>query len=239
MLRLLRMLAMGVHFLISGALNLAICLARPFDPDNSRKVARVYGWAARRLLGMEIVVDLSAAPAGRAPAVYVCNHQSNLDLFVLGPAVPERTVTVGKQSLRWVPLFGQIFWLAGNVLIDRGDPAKAKASMLRARAKLVEGSSSIWIFPEGTRDRGESLLPFKHGAFRMAIEAGVPIVPVCVSGYLKAMDLSKARSCKVVIQALEPIPTEGLGLQSFPELMERVHAAMELRIRELDIRASS
>lgn len=80
-----------------------------------------------------------------------------------------------------MPLFGQLFWLAGNVLIDRGNAQKARRSMLTTTHTLQHEETSIWVFPEGTRNLGESLLPFKKGAFQMAIAAGVPIVPVCVS----------------------------------------------------------
>lgn len=92
-----------------------------------------------------------------------------------------------------MPLFGQLFWLAGNVLIDRGNAHKARQSM--RRPTLQNEDTSIWVFPEGTRNLGEDLLPpFKKGAFQMAIAAGVPIVPVCVSNYIKRMRLNRWRS---------------------------------------------
>jgi 1-acyl-sn-glycerol-3-phosphate acyltransferase len=112
--------------------------------------------------------------------VIVANHQSNYDLFVIGQVVPRRTVAIGKKSLGWVPLFGQLFWLGGNVLIDRKN-ASRHARPCR-RPHLAARHLDLGL-PRRHAQPGEQLLPFKKGAFHMALEAGVPIVPVCVSRY--------------------------------------------------------
>lgn len=229
---------MGIHFVVAGIMNLAMCAARPFHVDNSHWVARIYSGMALRILGMDLKLETQSLDAMGQPCVIVCNHQSNYDLFVVGAAVPRRTVTVGKKSLAWVPFFGQIFWLAGNVLIVREDASKAKSAMLRTSRKLREQGANIWIFPEGTRSKGRGLLPFKKGAFKMAIDAGVPMIPVCASSYINRMDLSRPKSCEAIIKSLAPIPTEGMTEADIPALMKLCRDRMEACIHELDARVA-
>lgn len=153
---------------------------------------------------------------------------------MLGNVLPYRTVCIVKTSLKWVPLFGQLFWLAGNVLIDRGNAQKARRSMLSTTHTLQHEDTSIWVFPEGTRNLGESLLPFKKGAFQMAIAAGVPIVPVCVSTYVKQMKLNRWNSGDILIRSLAPIPTTGLTMDDMPGLMEKCRGQMVECIEAMD-----
>ena len=178
MLFVFRMLLMGLHFILAGVLGVILGLCRPFNPDNSRLCARLYALPAMCILRLRVKTDVSGLMNKPDSCVIIANHQSNYDLFVFGNVVPRRTVCIGKKSLKWVPLFGQLFWLAGNVLIDRGNAQKARQSMVTTTNTLQNEKTSIWVFPEGTRNLGEELLPFKKGAFQMAIAAGVPIVPV-------------------------------------------------------------
>jgi 1-acyl-sn-glycerol-3-phosphate acyltransferase len=150
--------------------------------------------------------------------------------------VPRRTVSLGKKSLKWIPFFGQIYWLAGNILIDRGDAFKAKQAMLKTTDVMCQEDTSIWVFPEGTRNLGRGLLPFKKGAFQMAINAGVPIIPLCCSNYKSAMRLNRWRSGSIIIKTLPPIPTAGLSLGDMPALMARCRRDMEACLAELDAR---
>ena len=182
---------MGLHFLIAGVLGVLLGVCRPFNPDNSRLCARLYALPAMWILRLRVKAQVDSLRNKSSSCVIIANHQSNYDLFVFGNVVPYRTVCIGKKSLKWVPLFGQLFWLAGNVLIDRGNAQKARRSMLTTTHTLQHEDTSIWVFVEGTRNLGEALLPFKKGAFQMAIAAGVPIVPVCVSTYVKQMKLNR------------------------------------------------
>ena len=220
MLFLLRMLLMGLHFMLAGVLGVLVGLCRPFNPDNSRLCARLYALPAMWILRLNVKADVDSLRNKPGTCVIIANHQSNYDLFVFGNVVPYRTVCIAKKSLKWVPLFGQLFWLAGNVLIDRGNAHKARRSMLTTTHTLQHKDTSIWVFAEGTRNFGETLLPFKKGAFQMAIAAGVPIVQVCVSTYVKHMKLNRWDSGDILIRSLPPIPTTGLTLDDMPRWME-------------------
>jgi 1-acyl-sn-glycerol-3-phosphate acyltransferase len=234
MLFVLRMLLMGLLFIVVGVLGLMIGLCRPFNPDNSRLCARLYALPAMCILRLRLKTTLLAPFGQNGPCVIIANHQSNYDLFVLGNVVPRRTVCIGKKSLKWVPLFGQLFWLAGNVLIDRGNPLKARLSIRQTTETLQQKDTSIWVFPEGTRNLGKGLLPFKRGAFQMAIDAGVPIVAVCVSTYVRDMRLNAWDSGQVMITSLPAISTTGMTSDDIPELIELCHSQMQTSIEDMD-----
>jgi 1-acyl-sn-glycerol-3-phosphate acyltransferase len=234
MLFALRMSLMALHFIVAGVLGLLLGLCRPFNPDNSRLCARLYALPAMWLLRLRVKAEMDPQFDRTRPCVIVANHQSNYDLFICGNVVPPRTVCIGKKSLKWVPLFGQLFWLAGNVLIDRGNPLKARQSIARTTDTLQHQDTSIWVFAEGTRNLGKGLLPLKRGAFQMAIDAGVPIVPVCVSTYVRDMRLNQWDSGEVMIRSLPPIPTHDLSVDDIPELIARCHAQMQACIDEMD-----
>ncbi|WP_395611025.1 lysophospholipid acyltransferase family protein [Pseudomonas sp. B22129] len=235
MLYLLRMLLMGLHFMVAGVLGVLLGVCRPFNPDNSRLCARLYALPAMRILRLNVKADVDSLRNKPGPCVILANHQSNYDLFVFGTVVPYRTVCIAKKSLKWVPLFGQLFWLAGNVLIDRGNAHKARRAMLTTTHTLQHEDTSIWVFPEGTRNLGKGLLPFKKGAFHMAIAAGVPIVQVCVSNYVSHMQLNRWNSGDVLIRSLPPIPTTGLTSDDIPALMQACQAQMEACIEAMDL----
>ncbi len=234
MLFLLRMVLMSLHFIVAGVLGVLIGVCRPFNPDNSRLCARLYAVPAMWLLGLKVKADVDSLRHKPGTCVIIANHQSNYDLFVFGTVVPHRTVCIAKKSLKWVPLFGQLFWLAGNVLIDRGNAHKARRAMLTTTRTLQHEDTSIWVFPEGTRNLGKGLLPFKKGAFHMAIAAGVPIVQVCVSNYVTHMQLNRWNSGDVLIRSLPPIPTVGMTSEDIPALMQACQAQMDACIKAMD-----
>ncbi len=232
----IRMLLLSVHFVVASLIGLLIGLCRPFNPDNSRLCARVYALPAFWILGLKVRVEADSVLNHQRPAVIVANHISNLDLFVLGRVVPERTVTLGKKSLKWIPVFGQLYWLAGNVLIDRGNAIKAKKAMLTTTDALQHKDLSIWVFAEGTRSHGKGIGPFKKGAFQMAIAAGVPIVPLCANNYVRSLNsrLNQWHSGEVILRSLPPIPTAGMTLDDIPDLMAKCHAQMAACIEQID-----
>ncbi|MEE3169281.1 MAG: 1-acyl-sn-glycerol-3-phosphate acyltransferase, partial [Pseudomonadota bacterium] len=108
---------------------LVLYLARPFNPDNNRLLGAAVARVGRALLGMERPLEGRENMPQDRPTVVIANHQHNDDLFVMGDLLPPRTVTVGKSSLVWVPFFGQVFWLGGNVILNRKRSKKAVALM--------------------------------------------------------------------------------------------------------------
>lgn len=234
MLHALRLAALGGQLALVSTAGILTSLLRPFHPDNTTRCAHWFGGPGLKLLGVTLHADLSALQAHRGPAVILCNHVTNYDLYVFGNMVPPRTVTLGKTSLKWLPLFGQLYWLTGNVLIDRGNARQAKAAMITTTRALVDRQTSILVFPEGTRGHGKGLGSFKKGAFIMAVEAGVPIVPVCANNYIRGWRLNRWRAGDVHMRALPPIPTAGLTADDVPALMARCETLMRDAVAELD-----
>lgn len=214
-------------------LALAVYVARPFNPDNNR----LLGWAVARvgrfLLGMERPLEGADHMPQDRPVVVIANHQHNDDLFVMGDLLPPRTVTVGKSSLIWVPFFGQVFWLGGNVILNRGRSHKAIAVMQATSEAIRRDRKSLWVFPEGTRSRGRGLQSFKKGAFHAAVAAGAPITMVCASQYYDRTLGWSGRREPVAIRILPPVETAGLTVEDIPQLMAQCHQQMETAIASL------
>lgn len=185
-----------------------------------------------RVIGVELVINQHPETLHLAPVMYVANHQNNYDLFTLPAVVPKNTVSMGKKSLKWIPFFGQMYWLSGNILIDRGNRSKAMNTLSRSAKKIIETQLSVWMFPEGTRSYGRGLLPFKTGAFHTAMNAKVPVVPVCMSSTHNKIKLNRWNNGKVYIDIMAP---EYLDTElPAREHAVRIHAKMADRIAQLD-----
>ena len=172
---------------------------------------------------------------GRGPYVVVANHQSMLDILLLS-RLPREMKWMAKESLFRVPWVGWMFVLAGDIPVRRGNAESASEALRKARAYLDRGMS-VMIFPEGTRSRTGALQPFKSGAFRLALEAGVPVLPVAVSGTAAGLPAGKRglRPCRGTAQVLEPV-AGGPGLDEpillREEVRRRIAAALEASARE-------
>ncbi|MBL8917263.1 MAG: 1-acyl-sn-glycerol-3-phosphate acyltransferase [Myxococcaceae bacterium] len=115
------------------------------------------------------------------PAIYVCNHQSTLDIPALFAALPVAFRFVAKHQLQYVPFLGWYMTMAKFVFIDRSNHTKAVKS-LQVAAERIRSGVSIAMFPEGTRSEDRTIRPFKKGPFALAMAAGVPVVPVAIEG---------------------------------------------------------
>jgi HAD superfamily hydrolase (TIGR01490 family) len=157
------------------------------------------------------------------PAVYLFNHQSQLDVLVLAKLLRGGFTGVAKKELANTPGFGLAFRLADVAFIDRGDPAKARQALEPAVQKLCEGISLV-IAPEGTRSATPSLGPFKKGAFHVAMQAGVPIVPIVIrnAGELMWRGSSTIHSGTVQVRVLPPVPTEDWTTADLNQKVEEV-----------------
>lgn len=233
MLAVVRLILLGCFVIICGVLGLLFCLARPFHPNNTPIFAHWYG-RTHRLLGVELEIRVPEGLYEGAPYVYVANHQNTYDIFTLSRAMPPRSVSIGKKSLKWIPFFGQLYWLSGNILIDRKNTGRARGTIDQAAQAIRERQISVLLFPEGTRSYGRGLLPFKTGAFRTALQAQVPIVPICVSNLHGRIKLNRWNNGKVIIEMLPPIAVSDYASDNVRALMAKCHQQMQLKISELD-----
>ncbi len=234
MILFLRTVLVLSYFFIVALLGIFICLFRPFNPDNTRICARLFSIGGLKLLGIKMTVEGKEHLENMPPSIVIANHQDNLDLFIHGSVIPKRTVSVGKKSLRYLPLFGQVYWLSGNIMIDRKKSKASINSMTETTEALKHKDTSIWVFPEGTRNKGEDLLPFKKGAFHMAKQADAPIIPICASAYPKHINLNKWHAGHVYLRILPPIQTRGLTQDNINTLCQTTHQQMSKTINELN-----
>lgn len=231
MLKLLRIVAVALCAIVISIIGTLYALARGRHPSSVGVVARMFG-SLHRLLGLKVI--LRKQPEFTQPAIYIGNHQNNYDMVTISAMVPERTVSVGKKSLIWIPFFGLVYWATGNIFIHREKRSSAINTMNYVGQIIKEKQISIWMFPEGTRSRGRGLLPFKTGAFHTAIAAGVPIVPVVCSTLHNKVDLNRLHNGIVICEQLDPISTEGYHRDNLRELIEKCQHIMADKIAELD-----
>ena len=171
----------------------------------------------------------------RLPYLVVANHESFADILLIS-MLPWEMKWLSKASLMLIPVFGGTMWAVRDVRVHRGRASSARDAMRGCRARL-DGHVSVMIFPEGTRSRTAELLPFKDGAFRLAIEAGVPILPLAVYGTRQAIAKHDWRIGKThaVVEVLATEPPAGLTLDDLPALKQRVRERIDdarKRLRE-------
>jgi 1-acyl-sn-glycerol-3-phosphate acyltransferase len=173
-------------------------------------------------------------PRGRQAFVVVSNHQSMLDIFMLS-RLPREMKWVAKEELFRIPWIGWMFRISGDIPVRRGDQESGREVMARARWYLDRGMH-VMLFPEGTRSRDGTMRQFKTGAFRLAIEAQVPVLPVAVSGTGDGMPKGSpwVRPARAMARILDPVPTAGMGLADVDRLCETVRERIGVAVAELE-----
>jgi 1-acyl-sn-glycerol-3-phosphate acyltransferase len=209
---------------LTGAYAAAACFAALVD--RSGRTTRAIGgaWSRRllRLLGVEVRVSgLEHVPPG--PAVYAANHASTLDIFVVFGHLPVDFRIIYKKSLSLIPLVGWAIRLGGHIPIDRSNPVRARRS-IDAAARRIRGGTSVVVFPEGTRSPDGTVRRFKRGSFGLAIDTGVPVVPVSLIG-VKAVvprGLTSLRPGTVRVELHPPVPVATRSPDEAAALAEEV-----------------
>ncbi|PME34689.1 acyl-phosphate glycerol 3-phosphate acyltransferase [Vibrio sp. 10N.286.55.E10] len=232
MIAILRIFAVAIFAILMFVFGCGYCLLSPRNPKHVFTFGRYFGRMSK-IFGMKLELRIPEDAYSRGQHVYVANHQNSWDLFTISSAVTPKVVTVGKKSLVWMPLFGQLYWLTGNILIDRANRSKAVGTIDQVVTSLKESDVSVWMFPEGTRSRGRGLLPFKTGAFHAAIGAGLPIIPIVCSS-TGGVKLNRWNNGHVIVDMLPPISTEGYDKSNVRELANLAREQMAAKLEELD-----
>ncbi len=205
--------------------------------DRSGRTTRLIGGAWSRLLLRLLRVSVSVAgaenvPAG--PAVYAANHGSALDIFIVFGHLPVDFRIIYKRSLSLLPLVGWSIWLGGHIPIDRSNPFRAHRS-LAAAVRRIRSGTSVVTFPEGTRSPNCEVRRFKRGSFNLALEAGVPVVPVSVAG-VKAVvpqGLTSLRPGRILVGIAPAVSVEGRTPEDVDALAEEVRGIVAAGCEEL------
>jgi 1-acyl-sn-glycerol-3-phosphate acyltransferase len=187
---------------------------------------RLIGYSCTWLAGVRLTLSGAEHLDSCRPAIYVLNHTSIIDLFITLRIIPYGSVGVVKQEVVRYPFFGQMYLLTGHLRVDRGRHAAAVAKM-QALGELVRRAKlSIFISPEGTRSRDGRLRPFKKGVVHLALQTGLPVVPVVVQGAYKIWKKSglALRGGPVRVDVLPPVDTSGWSAEQTDEAIEQIHA---------------
>ncbi len=225
-----------VVVLYSVVVCVAGCIYCLFSPRNPRHVA-TFGHLFGRLsplFGLKVELRKPQDADNYPNAIYICNHQNNYDMITAAKIVQSPTVTVGKKSLLWIPFFGQLYWLTGNLLIERDNRTKAHGTIGELVNQFQTKTISFWMFPEGTRSRGRGLLPFKTGAFHAAVAAGVPIIPVVVSDTHDKIKLNRLKNGLAIVEMLPPVDVKAFENQSVRKLATHCRELMAEKLTELN-----
>ena len=236
MLAFIRITLMTAALVIICIFSCLYCLLRPFHRNNVYLTAKVLG-KVTKIFGLDVEVRVPDSVKNISPAVYICNHQNSYDIFTAANAVLPNTVSVGKKSLKWIPFFGQMYWLTGNILIDRKNTNKAMNTIALTAKKIRDKNISVWLFPEGTRSNGKGILPFKTGAFRTAMQADVPIIPICVSNMHQKVNLNRWDNGKIIIEYMEPIFLKDITKDNVRAIANTTRENMKAKFERLNIEA--
>ncbi len=182
-----------------------------------------------RLSGVKVELENLEVIDADHPQVLVANHTSWYDVLALVACIPGRFLFVAKKELESVPVFGPAVRSCGHIFIDRGDRNRAVESLGVARELLEKESPTIIMFPEGTRSADGRLKPFKKGAFVLAIQAGVEVVPAAIFGSREVMRKGSLliRPGTVRVRFGRPIPVAGMGVENRNELTQQAREALE------------
>jgi 1-acyl-sn-glycerol-3-phosphate acyltransferase len=219
-----------LHTVVMATLSL---LVWPFD-----RTGDIQHWCARwwcRLVAWTIFVRIRVHGADRVRPdqayVYMANHASLIDTAALFAYLPFPFRIMANRELFWVPFMGWHLWAAGHFPIDRRD-VRFTARSLRAVIESVRRGRSLAVFPEGTRTHDGRLQAFKPGAFKIAISAGVPIVPVTIRGAFDLLPRTTLapRPGRIDVIIGTPIPTEGYDVKNLPTLVARTKDAIQAEL---------
>ena len=212
-------------FWISAALVVRLVTFRSDLPLRMARTCWAPGilWAA----GARVVVEGGEGIDWSKPHVFLMNHQSAIDIPVAFRVLPTELRFIAKRVLAKVPFLGWYMWATGMIFVDRERSTEAVASIQRAGARIRAGAS-ILAYPEGTRSRDGRVLPLKKGAFVVAIESQVPVVPVAIAGASDVLSSTgfRVRPGVVRVKIGEPIPTAGMKARDRDPLLRRVHEAL-------------
>ena len=189
----------------------------------AHRCARLWSWCILVTTGVRVRARGGERVRPERPYVFVANHQSIYDFPILITSLPFELRIIAKASLGAFPVLGWHLRYTGHLLIDR---TRAGAGTLRRVADLMRRGHSLIVFPEGTRGTEGKVLPFRRGLFRLAIEAGLPVVPVAVIGSRHVMPKGRLTTCpgRVELVVHEPLPTAGLDRGDARSLADRARA---------------
>jgi 1-acyl-sn-glycerol-3-phosphate acyltransferase len=216
--------AISVYTIVLGTLSLGSALV---DRRGlfAHRCARAWAWLILKTTGVTVDASGMAELDPTRSYLFLSNHQSIYDIPVLFWHLPLQLRIIAKDSLGRFPFLGWHLRRTGHVLVDRANPGK---STLTQVGRLMRERLSLLVFPEGTRSQDGRLLRFKAGTILLAIDAGIPIVPVAIEGTRHVMRKGRLMTCPghVRLRVHPPVETAGLDRSHAREVATRVEQAV-------------
>lgn len=215
---------------------IASIVLRLFGKQNIAQwaTARSFHYTMALTTGVHFEIVEGKEHLNTRPCVLIGNHQSELDVLLLGTIFPKYCSVTAKSSLARAPFLGWFMTLSGTVFIDRTNRQSSVAAFEKAAKRMQREKQSVFIFPEGTRSyaNGPELGTFKKGAFHLAVQAGMPVVPVVAGNYWGVLSVREGRfrAGRIPVKVLPPIPTAHLTAADVDELKRTTR---ELMLKEL------
>lgn len=198
--------------------------------------ARFYYYIMKYCMDIDVKV-IGAEKLAKKPFIAIANHQSTLDVLVLGKMFPRDCTVTAKKSLKYIPFLGWFMTLSGTFFLDRSSREKSVRTLNRGLKQIKERKRALWIFPEGTRSYATdlSILPFKKGAFHMAQQGNIPIIPIVVSNTSTIMNpKNKVFNRGVItIKVLDPVSAEGLAKEDVGKFSETIRESMLKELKKI------
>ena len=213
----------------------------PLTRDRRASLWAMRSWCQSSARALDIAIEVSGMEnVPEPPFVYVSNHQSLLDVLVLGAALPHDYKWAAKRSLMKIPFLGWHLQLAGHVPVDRNSGSRAAAEVIGRFEEVLRAGKPLLVFPEGTRSEDGLLRPFKNGGFYAAVRAGVPVVPITLEGthvLMKkgALATGDGRIRTMKVRAGKPLYAQAEGREGprVNDLRERAHASVAEMLRDM------
>lgn len=217
---------------------IVVARLRP-DSDTPDKILNWWGVTMLRVCGTTLEIETDMDFDADASYVIVSNHQSNIDIMANFVAADVPIRFLAKKELFRIPIFGPSIRAIGMVEVNRTAGAGQHLALNRAAKDVIARKHSLMVYPEGTRSREGYMKTFKKGAFLIAVEGQLPIVPMTISGAEQAWPAGGlVRGGTVRVHIGKPIETTGLGTTDVAELTRQIHSAMEQTHQELALGAS-
>lgn len=230
---ILKFTIFGLSSIIFACAPIPLMLLKPRDSKNALIPAALLR-ASKKLYGLSYNVEGIENIIKDSGCVVLINHQSALDLIVLAylwPLMPNSTV-ISKKEIFYVQPFGLASWLWGTIFINRVNAKDAQSTVNQTGEMIRRRKARVLMFPEGTRNLGKTLLPFKKGAFHLAVASRVPIQPVAVSRY-SFLGNFKFDSGHIKIRILPAVSTEGCTSDDIPKLMDETYKMISENVDEM------
>uniref|UniRef100_A0A1A8K6X1 1-acyl-sn-glycerol-3-phosphate acyltransferase n=4 Tax=Nothobranchius TaxID=28779 RepID=A0A1A8K6X1_NOTKU len=222
--------------MVLALVGIPFCLLKSGGRDiENMRVIRFMVRHVKYLLGLRIEVSGWEHLQTEGPYVIISNHQSSLDVLGLMEILPDRCTTIAKKELVYAGTVGLICWLGGIVFINRKKTSDAKSVMAEAAKTMLDEQIRLWVFPEGTRNQNGDLLPFKKGAFHLAVQAQVPIIPVVFSSYgnFYLRKEKQFKSGTIKLKILPKIETKGMTADDVASLSDKSFDLMRTAFLEV------